>query len=769
MDASAARTLANDWLRDLCLALKNLSLYSVQHPRGREYVDRAYESFRAALGDRKEMTLTRSGGRIYLDQLLLDRDASLASQLASDLEQRSVAGLTFHSTLTPEEHLGLMSCLIGKPERASENGGFARLLVDAGVSSVKAENERPGTGEPAAPGEMGLLNFVMQIGRGGTNPEFSVTSVLTRDPGAVARAISTAARRREPGSVPGLEAMAEVVADTLERLAELAIEEHQRDRDEILRDLGRAVVGAEPEIHPPLFLEKAGSRSTRKNLVAAVEGLSLESVADLVTIHHPRADGDYRVLGELLGRTAGWRGDRTAAVETVRRRIQSTGLSSTETEDLIDHLLWSDLPIPRRLELLHKGANLHKIDFARLKEVMVKLFASGDEKEATDLVDAYLAELSSDSLDMRRRVADNGRYILQVLEKSAKGHPVLGRIADLFFARLKVETDRDVIARLTGGVAFLADLRLRSGDLGAALDLMRKTEQMTASSDAGLKERGEALTEALSRAGNDRIFAQLAGRLLEGTDKSSLEAAEILKRGGGRAANYLIERLAEEENRSHRARLVMLLKEMGKGSSAPFVSRLRDPRWFLVRNVVGILGDIGDEAALPELKTVLSHGDPRVRREVVRTLVRLGTPECEDLIITTLADEDRGVQITAAGALATMKGRRAFGVLSAIARRAAPFEEAATDLRQEAIQGLARLGKAGAVEVLSGILERRGGLLGRGEPMELRLEAVKALGEIGSSEAVKALKDLAAKDSRQAVRDAATRALSRKAGEQVRR
>ena len=77
----------------------------------------------------------------------------------------------------------------------------------------------------------------------------------------------------------------------------------------------------------------------------------------------------------------------------------------------------------------------------------------------------------------------------------------------------------------------------------------------------------------------------------------------------------------------------MLLKEMGKGSSLPFVSRLEDPRWFLVRNVVGILGDIGDVGILPQLKKVAVHGDPRVRREVVRTLTRFGTPECEELII----------------------------------------------------------------------------------------------------------------------------------------
>ena len=204
---------------------------------------------------------------------------------------------------------------------------------------------------------------------------------------------------------------------------------------------------------------------------------------------------------------------------------------------------------------------------------------------------------------------------------------------------------RDVVARLAGGLAFLADLRLRSSEYGAALDLMRKAEQLSGSSAPVIRQRGERLAEALSRVGSEKLFYALTERLLSGDDQSSIEAAEILKRGGGRSATYLIERLAEEENRAHRARLVTLLKEMGKGTSGPFLARLEDPRWFLVRNVVGILGDIGDVSVLPRLRGVFAHSDPRVRREAVRTLSRfVANPgcleECEEMIIAALEDDD---------------------------------------------------------------------------------------------------------------------------------
>ncbi|HZI94717.1 MAG TPA: HEAT repeat domain-containing protein [Patescibacteria group bacterium] len=777
MDANERRGLANDWLKDFCLALKNVSLYSVDHPRGREYLDRAYESLRRLIGERRETTLTRADGRLYLDGTLLDRDRGLSQQFVDDLNARNVDSLVFHSTITPEEHQGLIRAMMAKPDAVSEKGGFDQILMDEGVSSVKTNSGRSMRQRESVDngllGEAGLSAFLMHQVRStgvfhGTpaesatsrldgTPMPTVTSVLQRDPVALTRAIEEMARSREnPPSTP--EAMAELIADTLERLAERAIEEHQRDREEILADVGRAAVASDPEVHPPLFLEKAGPRSIRKNLASAVDGLPPDQIAELVAAHYPRAEGDFRRLTEILNRTLIWRDHRAAALVSLEAKMVAQGLSQEDYRELVDHLAWSEVNVNRRLELLYKGDYLWRVDFSRFKEVLVKLLATDQLKEATTLIQKYLSGLMGDDLEIRRRVADNARYILQLLEKTGKCLTMLTRISEMFFTRFQDEQDADVVARLSGVLAFLVDLRLRSGDLGAALDLMRKAEKIGNTTTPALKERGERLAESLSRAGNDKIFKTLTEMLLTGTDQSSMEAAEILKRGGGRSANYLIERLAEEENRSHRARLVMLLKETGKGSSLPFAARLEDSRWYLVRNVVGILGDIGDVSIMPQLRKVAAHSDPRVRREVVRTFVRFATPECEELIIAALRDEDRGVQITAVNALASLKGPRALGVMIDLARRSGSFENAPLELRQEAVAGLGRMGSKEALPVLSEILTRKG-FLGYTEPTELRAAAARALGGLGSNEAVALLKELVQKDPRPQVREAAQESL----------
>ncbi|MGH9868903.1 MAG: HEAT repeat domain-containing protein [Candidatus Polarisedimenticolia bacterium] len=742
-----------------------MALYSADHPRGKEYAERAYDSLRRLHEVRHDVTLVRSGNRLFLDQVLLDRDRGLAEQLAVDLTSRQVGSLVLLPTLTPEEHLGLIRSLLSKPDRVTEKGGFDQVLLDEGVSSVKSTSS--GNDQTDGPAETRLADLVVQLGRQSraqnelSGRATSVTSFLGQDPAALAQAIGEAARGRESAAPSSIEALADAVADMLETLAERAIEEHQRDREEILRDLGRALVKADPDLHLTLVMEKAGPRSHRKNLVAAVDMLASEMVGDLVALHYQRSRGDHRPVLEMLSRLLSRRSDRQSVLVTVEQRLRTDGIDGQDARDLVDQVIWSDLTMPRRLQLLSRGQFIWRADFSRVKDVLTRLYAADQPREASAIIQTYFEGLSSPELDIRRAVADNTRHILQMLEKTGRSGALLGRLADQFLARLQVESDSDVTGRLAGALAFLVDLRLRNGEFRASLDLMRKAEQLQDNPNPEVKERGERLTEALSRAGSDKVFLKLTQMLLEGTDQSSLEAAEILKRGGSRTATYLIERLAEEENRQYRARLVLLLKEMGKGSSSHFVSRLQDPRWFLVRNVVGILGDIGDVGIVAHLRQVLSHGDPRVRREAVRTLMRLGTPECEDLIVSALVDEDKGVQITAVNSLATLKGKRAAGALLDVARKSAPYESIATEVRQESFLGLAKLGHTPAAPLLMEILTRKG-FLGRGEPIELRVAAARALGSFGSKEVVALLNDVAANDPKPAVREAAQQALAQR-------
>lgn len=759
MESADLRQAANEWISEFALSLKNVSLYSAEHPRGKDSIGRSYEKLKRVLKGRLDVTLARAEGRLTLENVPVDRDRTVSSQLHRDLEDRGVQSIVFNAAVTEDEYSGLLRALLLKPEKIQERGGLDLILIDQGISAIAANKAR--IGKPPEAVELLSEQTLMDLlaGRLSNIGGDSLSAILAADPAGVARALQEAASKRDPSTKgPDAEFRADHVADSMERLAERALEERERDRGSILADLSRVLAAEEPDLQGRILSEKAGPRSPRRNLSAAVESMPPEALADVITAQFTRKDGDYESIYALLERSVAWKHDREAALAALQARMQDRGSTEQEYGDLIDHLMWAELDVGRRVRLLNQRDYLWSVDFQRVKEVLVKLFATEQIKDATSLIQKYLGGLLLEDAMVRRKVAENARYVLHLLEKTGKGLPMLGRIVEIFMARIHDEADPEVRSRIAAALAFLADLRLRNGEMPAVLDLMRRAETLAATADRTVAERGEGLCQALARVGNEKLFKEMTDRYLAGTDSTATESAEILKRAGARAANYLIDRLADEEDRGNRARLVSLLKDMNRSSYVPFTARLKDPRWFLVRNVVHILGELGDAAALPALKEIARHEDPRVRKELVRTYTRFGTQECEDLIVEAVLDVDRAVQVAAVNALSILRGRRSAGVVLEVIRRAGPYASVDAEVREEAVAAAGRMELRESVELLVEIVTRKG-FLGFAESTTIRQQAVQALGLIGGDAAIGTLKEVAKSEGKREVRDAARAAM----------
>jgi HEAT repeat protein len=576
--------------------------------------------------------------------------------------------------------------------------------------------------------------------------------VLSRAPGALARAIATLARERTPQVAGNPAMLARFLATKLERIAARAIEERTRDRSEVVKDIGLAVVGSDPEVHPPLFLEEAGPSSEHAILKEAVETLPPSALGELVAIHYPRMRGDVRDLNHLLDRTTAWQMQRQAALDATQQRLRALGSGTEEIGDLVDRLLWNEVDNTRRLDLLYKDNSLWHMDFSRLKVVLVELLDSGQMEKAGALARKFMSGLMAPDLAVRLRVARGARNLFEILEGRPAAKSLLQWIGDIVLTRLPDEKDGGIAKCLSDAVASLGDRLLRSGEFPDALDLMRRAERLVESKAPSTQERGRVLLEAMGRAGDVRTTGSLLEAALHGDPKRSSVAVEILERG---RVPHLLEKMAVEEDRSRRSELVKLLKRMSASHSAPFVSYLKDRRWYVVRNVVAILASTGDRRLLAEMDVTARHADARVRKEVVRAFLQLGSPECEDRIVKATTDADARVQIAAVNALVALKGKRALDALVAVVRAAGPYANTTSEVRQEAVLGLGKLGKESAVPILTDIATRKG-LLGYAETTELRIAAAKALGMLGTPEARAVLEDLAAEDSRSAVREAAS-------------
>lgn len=169
-----------------------------------------------------------------------------------------------------------------------------------------------------------------------------------------------------------------------------------------------------------------------------------------------------------------------------------------------------------------------------------------------------------------------------------------------------------------------------------------------------------------------------------------------------KATEALLELLAEETDREARLYLLDLLKNFGKNQTALLGERLSDDRWYVVRNIVSILGESKTDHAIAMLRKAADHKNVKIRQEVLKGVISFGGRKAVGLLVRFLRDPDPGIQVTAAHGFAQMPGTAP--------EDAKPLLEFMKELR----------------------LKKK--------DQELTLALIRALGKIGGWEAAEALK-----------------------------
>lgn len=229
----------------------------------------------------------------------------------------------------------------------------------------------------------------------------------------------------------------------------------------------------------------------------------------------------------------------------------------------------------------------------------------------------------------------------------------------------------------------------------------------------------------------------LVDRVCQKDVAHSGEIIGFLEKLGEPAVQALLGRLAVEETMSARRRLMAAIGRLGDMALPHLLRGLEDERWFVVRNMAAILGDIRREGTLEALGGTLRHSERRVRREVVRAIAKIGGRNASRLLRECLTDTDLGVRQAAVGFLGTARDPLALQPLMAMAGAKVRDSEE-LELRKAAILALGQLGNRVALPLLLRLVHKRAWFR-RAETEEVRLAAVAALGQFGGPEAVETL------------------------------
>lgn len=211
---------------------------------------------------------------------------------------------------------------------------------------------------------------------------------------------------------------------------------------------------------------------------------------------------------------------------------------------------------------------------------------------------------------------------------------------------------------------------------------------------------------------DDLVAHALGVHVLSGDDTEVYDAcvAELQRRGTASIGDRALDLLADARPEA-RALGADVLGQFAAGTSlAPLLALAQeevDP--LVLDSVVGALGQLGDEAALPTVLAAAADGSYRVRSAAAKALPRLAgesTPTVNDPLVMALialaVDEDQEVRNWAAFGLGSQLDVDGLAIKDVLRRL---LDDADEDTRAEAMVGLARRKDPGVIPVVAAALE----------------------------------------------------------------
>jgi HEAT repeat protein len=255
----------------------------------------------------------------------------------------------------------------------------------------------------------------------------------------------------------------------------------------------------------------------------------------------------------------------------------------------------------------------------------------------------------------------------------------------------------------------------------------------------GSSEIGEVAERSIREMSSDEMVAHYIAALRSKGRGDRSEAEKILVLFRERSVRPLLDALGDETDLLVRKSFVEILTRIGRPAVPVILENLNDSQWFVVRNMLTILGSMGMPELAPQVAAALANPDVRVKREAIKALARLDHPTSVAVLGDLFFDADESVALAAVAAMASKRNPEAVLTLY---RRAVKKELFYPNYRfaQEAIDALRTIGTDEAVAALGEII-RLGVIWQTRRFRETKLHALQAVGKVGTARAREKLRE----------------------------
>ena len=523
---------------------------------------------------------------------------------------------------------------------------------------------------------------------------------------------------------------------------------------EQLSALRSALMGLTPEVQLSLMAGLTNQPGAPEGLALGLKALSAEVLAAATMTALSGGASWPQLRGPIQG-ILNPLPDRKALVRAFASHLRTRGMDPTQAEPILRDLAWDDLSLEAKLLKILEHGFLFELSLEQRLALLRELLDLRRYDEFLRIQDVLLDALHSDWPDFRMKGARTLAGIARWAHRPGLPAEGVGPLTGGLRAHFPSEQELTIHRWITEALEALLVAQVLRGELLSALADLHELESLCAFQGNQQPWRGEAITRlhaALLRP--ELLDAAIDHFLSLDRLRLSQEAPSYLETTGDAFLQHLLARLEGEQDRTNRGRLVDVIRYIGPTALPSLLTALGSSSWYLVRNALTLLAELGNASCLHAITPQVNHPEPRVRRAAVRALWKLCGLAAEPHLLARMKETDAETMQELLFALGQLHSEKSVGPISELAQDKRVLER----LR---IQALETLGHIASPRAMPALLEcmRRKGFFNPGEPSAIRMAAAKALVALGTPEARAALQKMAATEPKGEERDLLQRLL----------
>jgi len=698
-------------IKELSLAIKTMGIYPSDHPAIKASVEHVYATIEGLLETSPELRLEIAQKNLLVGGQFLDRTNEIFRDFALQFHRRGVASLTFTKGLRMEELRMFLEVASTEPKVLQKSGGFLKLCQEKKISNIDiveidyqkvfaageeisevAEVEKVRSDEEIWIDLIRGLDLYSGLKLGEVEHNFLLH--LEENPGKMAAY---------------LEAMGSRSLTGMSDLGGVAIRR-------AINNIGNYVfknLPQEKEIHT-------------KRLAEVVARLDPKLRLQLIDAEIDIGPGQIDVITEIIPDLSNY-----VIVEMMTLAVSSEGRVTERLVKLFHRLLPEE---ERKREVIPLfGESLADMsgreDSLYMRRLIENLFLS---KPSEDFISEVYRKTLNELNEQISTIGEMRDYADSLNERKIEK-----QASTVLMDLIGLETEFSDYVEIAKNLGKAVMDFLLTGRYEEAKEIIEVLIEETKPEKGRTDEQRNACKEAIKKLRDIGIVHDLVAALRDWGREKYETIRFILLQMGEIAVVPLLEALGRETDRSLRKKIISIVAGLGEEAIPEIVRKFSDKNWYVVRNMVRILGEIGTGKVVRYLNIPLKHEDSRVRKEVVYALSSIGGTEAFRLVSIMADDPDGEVRQSAIKYLGAMRNKGAIPLLLKLIDKRNLF-----GLNNSLIiSGIEALGEIGAEEAVPGLVRllRKSTIFVRSRNDEVRIAAATSLEKIGNEEAMKAL------------------------------